>query len=61
MQAQKGLSTKTIKVGSSGFRLIQTCMWIRKALERVKPRPLGKHSRGIYHTKKEQRVAQILS
>jgi len=36
-------------------------MFIRKASERVKPSPLCKNSRGIYHTIKEQRVAQILT
>jgi len=36
-------------------------MCIIKASERVKPSPLCKNSRGIYHTIKEQRVAQILT
>jgi len=65
MLTQKGYQRKQFKVGSSGCRPteqnclnhIPTCMWISKASERVKPRPLCKHSRGIYHTIKEQRVA----
>jgi len=66
---KKGYQRTQFKVRSSGYRLteqnclnhIPTCIWIRKASKRVKPRPLCKHSRGIYHTIKEQRVAQIIT
>jgi len=62
MQAQKGVSTKTVQAGLIWRRLteqnclnhIPTCMWIKKVSERVKPRPLCKHSRGIYHTTKNR-------
>jgi len=64
MQAQKVVSTEIVQgrlTEQNCLNHIPTCMWITKASERVKPRSLCKHSRGIYHTIKEQRVSQILT